>query len=146
MKYIRLVIGVFFLVSIGPSFAEESMLASDYIKSIREASSHKRAVQILNRDHDRVIAENIKLTEIPAPPFKEDPKAKVYLEMLRESGLQDVEMDAEGNVIGIWKGNEAAPKERGSIIWGKRGLCWSVFFQLKKSTGTTSPPGRLLIL
>ncbi len=109
MKYVCLAIGIFFLVSIGPSFAEENMLASDYIKSIREASSHKRAVQILNRDHDRVIAENIKLTEIPAPPFKEGPKAKVYLEMLRESGLHDVEMDAEGNVIGIWKGKGNGP-------------------------------------
>ena len=44
------------------------------------------------------------LTEIPAPPFKEQARAKVYLEMLRRQGLSDVEIDAEGNAMGVRKG------------------------------------------
>src|SRR5262249_44677143 len=49
------------------------------------------------------------LTEIEAPPFKEEKRAKVYLEMLRQHGLTNVEMDAEGNVMGIRKGTGGGP-------------------------------------
>jgi acetylornithine deacetylase/succinyl-diaminopimelate desuccinylase-like protein len=48
------------------------------------------------------------LTEIPAPPFKEAPRAKAYAEMLRTAGLADVEIDAEGNAMGLWRGTGAA--------------------------------------
>ena len=40
------------------------------------------------------------LTEIPAPPFKEEARAKRFAEMLREAGLEDVRIDEVGNVIG----------------------------------------------
>jgi len=72
---------------------------------IRNSDGFKKAVAVLDRDHDRLIAEIITLTEIPAPPFKEAARAKVYLEMLRASGLTDVEQDAEGNVIGLRRGS-----------------------------------------
>src|SRR5262249_41001681 len=49
------------------------------------------------------------LTEIEAPPFKEERRAKIYLEMLRQHGLSNVEIDAEGNVMGIRKGTGGGP-------------------------------------
>ena len=49
------------------------------------------------------------LTEIPAPPFKEERRARAYLEMLQAHGLSDVEMDQEGNVMGVRKGSGGAP-------------------------------------
>jgi di/tripeptidase len=63
----------------------------------------------LDRDHDRLVAEIIQLTEIPAPPFKEDARAKAYLEMLRAHGLTGVERDAEGNVMGVRRGSGKGP-------------------------------------
>ncbi len=75
---------------------------------IRSSDGFKKAMAVLDRDHDRLIAEIITLTEIPAPPFKEAARAKVYLEMLRASGLTDVEQDAEGNVMGVRRGSGAA--------------------------------------
>jgi len=42
----------------------------------------------------------IELTEIPAPPFGEDQRARRFAELLRESGLSDVVIDEVGNVIG----------------------------------------------
>ena len=63
-------------------------------------------IEMLARDHDRLIEENIRLTEIPAPPFKEQAKAKVFLDMLKQQGLSDVEIDVEGNVLGARKGND----------------------------------------
>jgi len=56
------------------------------------------------KDHDRFIREIIQITEIEAPPFKEEKRAKAYAEMLRQSGLSDIEIDEEGNVIGLRKG------------------------------------------
>jgi acetylornithine deacetylase/succinyl-diaminopimelate desuccinylase-like protein len=62
------------------------------------------AVAAFDRDFDRYVAELIKLTEIPAPPFGEGPRAQVYLAMLKDAGLENVEQDAEGNVMGLWRG------------------------------------------
>ena len=69
----------------------------------------KSAQDFVDKDHDRVVRETIQITEIEAPPFKEEKRAKAYVEMLRQSGLKDVEIDAEGNVIGIRKGTGAGP-------------------------------------
>ena len=44
--------------------------------------------------------ETIELTEIPAPPFAEEMRAQRFAEKLREGGLTDVSIDAEGNAIG----------------------------------------------
>ena len=63
----------------------------------------------LDKDHDRLVAEIIQLTEIPAPPFKEDARGAAYLEMLRAAGLSNVERDAEGNVMGLRRGTGGGP-------------------------------------
>ena len=75
------------------------------IEKIRGSDGFKQAMTVLDRDHDRLVAEIITLTEIPAPPFKEAARAKAYLDMLRASGLTDVEQDAEGNVMGLRRGS-----------------------------------------
>ncbi|PYV09238.1 MAG: peptidase M20, partial [Acidobacteria bacterium] len=63
----------------------------------------------LDADHDRLIAETIQLTEIPAPPFKEDARGIAFLTRLRGLGLADVERDEEGNVMGIRPGTGGGP-------------------------------------
>jgi len=69
----------------------------------------KAAQAFIDKDHDRFVQEIIQLTEIPAPPFKEQMRGRAYLEMLRQHGLTNVEMDAEGNVMGIRKGLGTGP-------------------------------------
>jgi len=64
----------------------------------------KKAAAKLDADYDRTVADIVALTEIPAPPFKEDARAKAYLAMLKAHGLTHVEMDAEGNVMGVRPG------------------------------------------
>jgi hypothetical protein len=71
----------------------------------------KTAMSILDRDHERLVAEIIRLTESPSPPFGEAARGKVFADMLRAAGLTDVSTDAEGNVIGVRKGM-AAPASR----------------------------------
>ncbi|MCA0996667.1 M20/M25/M40 family metallo-hydrolase [Alloyangia pacifica] len=64
----------------------------------------KRAQEDLRLGHDRFVEEIIELTEIPAPPFKEDRRAEAYAAKFRELGLEDVERDEIGNVLGIRRG------------------------------------------
>ncbi len=78
------------------------------IEQLIAGSRYKAAVAALDRGHDKVIEDIVTLTEIPAPPFKEQARAKAYLNMLREAGLSEVEMDAEGNVMGLRRGTGPA--------------------------------------
>ena len=74
------------------------------IAKIRGSAGFKTAMATLEQQHERIVADTITLTEIPAPPFKEEKRARAYMEMLKAHGLSDVEMDAEGNVMGLRRG------------------------------------------
>ncbi|MDB5466691.1 MAG: peptidase, partial [Phenylobacterium sp.] len=78
------------------------------MKKLVASGQYKTAVAKLTSDYDRIVADLITLTEIPAPPFKEQTRAKAYMEMLKAHGLSDVEMDAEGNVMGLRRGTGPA--------------------------------------
>ena len=77
------------------------------VRAVVDGAKFKQAVAFIQSDQDRFVRELIALTEIAAPPFKEQARAKAFIEMLRQHGLSDVEMDAEGNVMGLRRG--AAP-------------------------------------
>ena len=76
----------------------------DAVNRVASDPKFKAAMAALDKDHDRLVAEIIQLTEIPAPPFKEEQRGAKYLEMLRAAGLTNVERDAEGNVMGLRRG------------------------------------------
>jgi len=78
------------------------------ITRIRDSAGFKAAMATLDREHDRIVEDTITLTEIPAPPFKEQKRAEAYMAMLKAHGLSDVEMDAEGNVMGLRRGTGPA--------------------------------------
>ena len=79
------------------------------VQKIIAGNQFKTAATFLDGDYDRFVRELIALTEIPAPPFKEQKRAAAYLEMLRDLGLSDVEKDEEGNVMGLRKGTGGGP-------------------------------------
>src|SRR5688500_4531333 len=74
------------------------------IQAIRATPGFKTAVATLDAQHDRIVADTITITEIEAPPFKEEKRARAYADMLRAHGLTDVEIDAEGNAMGLRRG------------------------------------------
>jgi len=78
------------------------------VQRIRAGAEYARAATFIDGDYDRFVRELIALTEIPAPPFKEQARAKAYLELLRQQGLSDVELDAEGNAMGVRKGTSGS--------------------------------------
>ncbi len=69
---------------------------------VRVAMNHILANERRHRE------ELIELTEIPAPPFKEQARAERFAAMLRDAGLRDVYIDAEGNAIGRRPGRSGA--------------------------------------
>jgi acetylornithine deacetylase/succinyl-diaminopimelate desuccinylase-like protein len=59
----------------------------------------------IESDQERFVRELIALTEIPAPPLKEQARAAAFATLLRQAGLPDVETDPEGNVMALRKGS-----------------------------------------
>lgn len=70
----------------------------------------KKGLEFIKLDHKRTVDEQIEITEIPAPPFKEQERAEDFKRRLEELGLEDVTMDAEGNVYGMKYGTGRGPK------------------------------------
>lgn len=68
-----------------------------------------RALELLRADDARTLTEQVAITRIPAPPFKESVRAADFAARLRAAGLTDVSIDAEGNVIGKRPGAARRP-------------------------------------
>jgi tripeptide aminopeptidase len=68
----------------------------------------KAAVQAARDDEAQTIEDQVRLCEIPAPPFKETARGKAYADAFRSLGLKNVRTDKEGNVLGERPG--AAPR------------------------------------
>ena len=80
------------------------MNATETIAAIRADARFAAASATLAAEHERTVADVIRLTEIPAPPFGEEKRAATYLDMLRAHGLEEIEQDGIGNVMGIRRG------------------------------------------
>src|SRR3954453_20187690 len=69
-----------------------------------------KTLEDIKADDDRALGEQKRITEIPAPPYKESVRAAYYLKRLQELGFKDASIDAEGNVIALRKGSGSGPK------------------------------------
>jgi acetylornithine deacetylase/succinyl-diaminopimelate desuccinylase-like protein len=105
----RSVIATFIAGLVCTGIAAQTNQYDAALTKVRSSDGFKKAAAVLDRDFDRMIADIITLTEIPAPPFKEAARAKAYLDLLRAAGLTDVEQDEEGNVMGLRRGTGGGP-------------------------------------
>jgi acetylornithine deacetylase/succinyl-diaminopimelate desuccinylase-like protein len=64
-----------------------------------------KSLDDIKADDERTFAEQKRITEIPAPPFKEKIRAEFYQKRMQDLGLKDASIDAEGNVIALRKGS-----------------------------------------
>lgn len=101
----------FFTGLAGSVFAQERdiHISEEQVKEIRDIASEpsiEKAFHYIEELEPKTTEELIMLTEIPAPPFKEEKRAKKYADMLRKAGADSVWMDEEGNVIALRKGTE----------------------------------------
>ena len=97
----------------------DSSETSAYVVSpaVRECFSRMRTepavdqgIAFIEADDERRIAEQIEISEIPAPPFEEKDRADDYARRLAGVGLSDVHIDGVGNAVGILKGDAGRPK------------------------------------
>jgi tripeptide aminopeptidase len=58
----------------------------------------------IKADDARALEEQKRITEIPAPPYKEKIRAEYFLKRMQELGFKDAAIDSEGNVIALRKG------------------------------------------
>src|SRR5258708_1707714 len=65
-----------------------------------------KTLEDIKADDDTAFAEQKRITEIPAPPYKEKVRAAYYLKRFGELGFKDASIDGEGNVIGLPKGSD----------------------------------------
>ncbi|SEH26128.1 M20/M25/M40 family metallo-hydrolase [Rhizobium sp. NFR12] len=73
-------------------------------RKVLDHAGFKSALTHIDAGYDRFVDELITLTEIPAPPFREERKAAAYLEMMQEAGLEEAARDEIGNVCGLIRG------------------------------------------
>src|SRR5215510_12864318 len=92
------------LLLVTPAFAQTPLMDA----SLQALLANPKVVKTLDdikADDARALEEQKRITEIPAPPFKEKVRAEYYLKRMQELGFKDAAIDAEGNVIALRKGS-----------------------------------------
>jgi acetylornithine deacetylase/succinyl-diaminopimelate desuccinylase-like protein len=69
----------------------------------------RRALEVIQGFNDWTVQQQVELTEIEAPPFKEARRGEEFKRRLEALGLRNVRVDREGNVIGERPGTGAGP-------------------------------------
>src|SRR5437660_4712165 len=91
------------LLLITPAFAQApSMDAS--LQALLANPKVSKTLDDIKADDARSFEEQKRITEIPAPPFKENVRAEYYLKRMQELGFKDASIDSEGNVIALRRG------------------------------------------
>src|SRR5579863_4409740 len=79
-----------------PGFAEDALLRRPDVK---------KALAFIEASHEKTLASQVIIAEIPAPTFHEGNRAKYMAAEFRRVGLSKVEIDKQGNVLG-WRNGE----------------------------------------
>lgn len=91
------------LLAISPA-----LLAQDAIR-LKDDPAVKAALDAAKRNEPHFIDEQIRICEIPAPPFHEEVRGKEFERLFQQAGLENVHIDKVGNVIGVRPGVSAHP-------------------------------------
>ena len=70
----------------------------------------QEALKFLEEDDERTLQETLEMCQIPAPSYQEEKKAEYVFHKMQEAGLEDVHIDAVGNVLGTRKGAGNGPR------------------------------------
>jgi tripeptide aminopeptidase len=84
-------------------------LGAQVLRIPSERANVQAALQWIRANNRWTLDQQVSLTEIPAPPFKEAIRAAEFKRRLGALGLENVRIDFEGNVIGERSGAAAGP-------------------------------------
>src|SRR6188508_1818020 len=78
------------------STATAQQRAAELGSMLLQTPAIRAAVDFAKTDEMRTIEDQIKICEVEAPPFQEAKRAELYASLLREAGVKNVRIDAEG--------------------------------------------------
>ena len=102
-----MVLGRLIMTSVLVVIAQQAWGQAASAPDLEAILAHPKIVKTLDdikADDERAFAEQKRITEIPAPPFKEKIRAEYYQKRMQELGFKDASIDSEGNVIALRKG------------------------------------------
>ena len=112
---------IFGLITTVVAFLSTSLVSQEVsileeVRAVMEDSRVQAAFEYIDSHDDETLETLIALTEIPAPPFAETERARIFLELLNSIGIDNSYIDEVGNVIALRKG--AAPNPETLVISG----------------------------
>jgi tripeptide aminopeptidase len=94
---------------VAPAPSQISPAVDKAYTQLMAAPSIQKLLDGIKADHPHAVDDMKMFTQIEAPPFHEQKKAKAYLARMKATGLGNAAIDAEGNVIGLRKGTGNGP-------------------------------------
>lgn len=101
------------LLSAAAAFAAEPAIPQatrDRFAAIAVSPQVKKALDFARQDEANTLAEQKQIVVIPAPPFKEEVRAKDFHGRMVALGFKNARIDKEGNVIAVRPGTGNGPK------------------------------------
>jgi len=108
MTFTRSILAIVLVAVVQHALVREAWAQAASAPDLEAILAHPKIVKALDdikADDERAFAEQKRITEIPAPPFKETVRAEYYQKRMQELGFKDASIDAEGNVIALRKGS-----------------------------------------
>ena len=110
MQFVKSNLWAFALLLVSPLVVAQEVspqIEKKYQRQIEKLVKNKkiqRAFEHILAREPQTLATLIELTEIPAPPFREEVRAKAFAEKMKAEGVDSLWVDSEGNVLGLLKG------------------------------------------
>ena len=83
--------------------------ASLTVHQLMSSPAVGRALRFFENNADAITEEQIRICSIPASPFGEQERAEYLSQKFQELGLDEVEIDEEGNCLGLIRGASRSP-------------------------------------
>ncbi|HEX5708823.1 MAG TPA: M20/M25/M40 family metallo-hydrolase [Pyrinomonadaceae bacterium] len=91
------------------SHATASTTQRQTVRELLASPRVRTAFRLFEEEAARIDEEQVRLCEVPAPPFREEARARLLAEMLRACGLDEVSIDTEGNCVALRAGRGEHP-------------------------------------
>jgi tripeptide aminopeptidase len=103
LGFVRPMLTIALAVAASQAWGQSASMPS--VEAILANAKVVKTLDDIKADDANAFEEQKRITEIPAPPYKEKLRAEYYQKRMQELGFKDAAIDAEGNVIALRKGS-----------------------------------------
>ena len=90
--------------------AQKTLKPSEEVSDLAAQPAYRAALDAVKADEPQIVRDQIRLCEIPAPPFHEAARAQAMKAAFGQLGLANVRLDRIGNVLGERPGVAGKPQ------------------------------------